>query len=180
MTIFHVPWQETDEKVSFALRLIDEDGRAVMQPGATDGLPVQVNGHFEARRQPGMTPGTEINVPMSFNIVLHLTPGRRFSWVLDVDGQADESWQLAFESQAGELAGSPERSTSNSTHDLVLELERAEEAGVRLDPERGLGERGAAPVAAGPGRGHLQPDRLGLAVEGGRALDGAAAGAGRG
>src|SRR2546429_671375 len=53
VTIFHVPWQETDEKVSFALRLIDEDGRAVMQPGATDGLPVQGNGHFEARRQPG-------------------------------------------------------------------------------------------------------------------------------
>ena len=74
VAIFHVPWQETDEKVSFALRLIDEDGRAVMQPGATDGMPVQVNGHFEARRQPGMTPGTDINVPMSFNIVLHLTP----------------------------------------------------------------------------------------------------------
>src|SRR6267154_2812745 len=66
----------------------------VMQPGATDGLPVQVNGHFEARRQPGMTPGTDINVPMSFNIVLHLTPNRRYSWVLDVDGQADDSWQL--------------------------------------------------------------------------------------
>ncbi len=73
VVIFHVPWQETGEKVSFALRLIDEDGRAVMQPGATDGLPVQVNGHFEARRQLGMTPGTEINVPMSFNIVLQLT-----------------------------------------------------------------------------------------------------------
>jgi hypothetical protein len=42
VAIFHVPWQETDQKVSFALRLIDEDGRAVMQPGATDGLPVQV------------------------------------------------------------------------------------------------------------------------------------------
>ena len=99
VAIFHVPWQETDEKVSFALRLIDEDGRAVMQPGSTDGLPVQVNGHFEARRQPGMTPGTDINVPMSFNIMLHLTPNRRYSWVLDVDGQADDSWQLPFETR---------------------------------------------------------------------------------
>jgi hypothetical protein len=78
VAIFHVPWQETDQKVSFALRLIDEDGRAVMQPG------------------------TDINVPMSFNIVLHLTPGRRYSWVLDVDGHADDSWQLSFETrQAG-------------------------------------------------------------------------------
>ena len=68
--ILHVPWQETNEKVSFSLRLVDEDGRGIMQPGAQDGLPVQVNGHFEARRPPGMTPGAEINVPISFNIVL--------------------------------------------------------------------------------------------------------------
>ena len=27
VAIFHVPWQETNEKVSFTLRLIDEDGR---------------------------------------------------------------------------------------------------------------------------------------------------------
>ena len=97
--IFHVPWQETDERVSFALRLIDQDGRAVMQPGARDGLPVQVNGHFEARRPPGMTPGTEISVPMSFNIVLHLAPGGRYNWVLDVDGHADDSWRLSFETR---------------------------------------------------------------------------------
>ena len=102
--MFHVPWQETNEKVSFTLRLIDEDGRPVMQPGATDGLPVQVNGHFEARRQPGMTPGTEINVPMSFNIVLHLPPGGRYTWVLDVDGQADDSWRLSFETRQAQAA----------------------------------------------------------------------------
>jgi hypothetical protein len=46
-----------------------------------------------------MTPGTEINVPICFNIVLHLTPGGRYSWMLDVDGQADESWQLSFETR---------------------------------------------------------------------------------
>ena len=70
------------------------------------------------------------------------------------------------------------RSTSNSSH-LVAELERAEEAGVRLDPEPGLGQRRAPPVPAGAGVGDLQPGRLRLAVEGDRALDGAAAGAGR-
>jgi hypothetical protein len=31
-----------------------------------------------------------------------LTPGRRYSWVLDADGHADDSWQLSFETrQAG-------------------------------------------------------------------------------
>ena len=102
--LFHVPWQETDERVSFTLRLIDEDGHGVFQPGAQDDLPVQVNGHFEARRPPGMLPGAEINVPMTFNIVLHLAPGRGYSWVLDVDGHADESWRVSFETRQAQTA----------------------------------------------------------------------------
>jgi hypothetical protein len=95
--IFHVPWYETGQKVSFALRLIDADGRAVVQPGARDGLPVQVNGNFEAQRLE--TLDAEVNVPMSFNLVLHLAPGRRYRWVLDVDGYADDSWRLPFETR---------------------------------------------------------------------------------
>jgi hypothetical protein len=51
-----------------------------------------------------MTPGTEINVPMSFNIVLHLAPGTRYSWMLDVDGQADDSWRLSFETRQAQAA----------------------------------------------------------------------------
>jgi hypothetical protein len=44
---------------------------------------------------------------MSFNIVLHLAPGRRYSWVLDVDGQADDSWQLSFETRQAQAGGGP-------------------------------------------------------------------------
>ena len=43
-----------------------------------------------------MAPGTEINVPMSFNIVLQLAPGGRYTWVLEVDGYTDDSWRLSF------------------------------------------------------------------------------------
>jgi len=94
--LFHVPWQETGERVTFTLRLIDEDGHPVHQPGPQGMLPVQVNGHFEARRPPTMAPGTEINVPMTFNIVLQLAPGGRYTWVLEVDGYADDAWRLSF------------------------------------------------------------------------------------
>jgi hypothetical protein len=103
--IFHVPWQETERTISFVLRLIDEDGRPVVQPGAQDGLPVQVNGHFKASRPPGATPGTEVNVPMCFNTVLELAPGGRYSWVLEVDGQADDSWRLPFAARQAQAAG---------------------------------------------------------------------------
>jgi hypothetical protein len=94
--LFHVPWQETGQRVTFTLRLIDEDGHEVHQPGPQGPLPVQVNGHFEARRAPTMAPGTEINVPMSFNIVLQLAPGGRYTWILEVDGYADDGWRLSF------------------------------------------------------------------------------------
>jgi hypothetical protein len=36
---------------------------------------------------------------MCFNIVLHLPPGGRYTWVLDVDGYADDSWRLTFETR---------------------------------------------------------------------------------
>jgi hypothetical protein len=94
--LFHVPWQETGQRIAFALRLLDEDGRPVVQPGAKDKLPIQVNGHFTARRSPEMTPGTEVTVPLSFNTVLDLAPDARYTWVLEVDGQADDSWRLPF------------------------------------------------------------------------------------
>ena len=64
--------------------------------------------------------------------------------------------------------------------DLVAQLERTEETGVRLDPERGLNHTGGPPVPARPRRGHLQPGRLRSPVQGERALDRAAAGPGRG
>jgi hypothetical protein len=94
--LFQVPWEQTDQNVSFTLSLIDEDGRGVHQPGPQSALPVQVNGRFEARRAPGMAPGTEINVPMCFNIVLQLDPGRGYTWVLEIGGYTDDAWRLSF------------------------------------------------------------------------------------
>jgi hypothetical protein len=98
--IFHVPWQHTNEKIPFSLGLLDEDGHPVIQPGPQGPQPVQVNGQFEAGRPPGLTPGSEIGVPMTFGSVLHLPPGRRYTWVLEVSGQADDGWRLSFATRA--------------------------------------------------------------------------------
>jgi uncharacterized protein DUF6941 len=94
--LFHVPWQHTNEKVAFTLRLVDEDGHPVLQPGPRGAQPVQVDGQFEAGRPPGMTPGSEIGVPMSFGSVLNLPPGQRYTWVLEVSGHSEEDWRLSF------------------------------------------------------------------------------------
>jgi Family of unknown function (DUF6941) len=94
--LFHVPWQRTNERIGFALRLLDEDGMPVSQPGPAGGQEVQAAGQFEAGRPAGLAPGTEINVPIVFNTVLQLAPGQRFTWVLEVGGQVDEAWRLSF------------------------------------------------------------------------------------
>jgi hypothetical protein len=94
--LFHVPWQHTNEMIKFTLRLIDEDGHQVIQSGSHGPQPVQVNGQFEAGRPPGMTPGSEIGVPMTFGSVLHLPAGRRYTWVLEVDGHGEDDWRLSF------------------------------------------------------------------------------------
>jgi hypothetical protein len=94
--LFHVPWQRTNERISFTLRLLDEDGMPVSQPGPDGSQEVQAGGQFEAGRPAGLAPGTDINVPITFNTILQLAPGRRFTWVLEVDGQVDEAWRLSF------------------------------------------------------------------------------------
>ncbi|HLX46864.1 MAG TPA: hypothetical protein VKS82_00870 [Streptosporangiaceae bacterium] len=94
--LFHVPWQQTNERTVFTLSLLDEDYRPFPDTGLPGERPVQASGQIEAGRPPGTAPGAEINVPVAFNTVLQLPPGRRFTWVLEIDGQTDESWRLSF------------------------------------------------------------------------------------
>jgi hypothetical protein len=103
--LFHVPWQRTNERTIFTLRLLDEDGRAVATPEPGGTQPIQAGGQIEAGRPAGLAPGTEINVPVAFNTVLQLPPGQRFTWVLEIDGQADEGWRISFATREGSPLG---------------------------------------------------------------------------
>ena len=107
--LFHVPWQQTNERAEFTLRLLDEDGGSVRGPEAYGEQPIQAGGQIEAGRPAGLAPGTEINVPIAFNTVLQLPPGRRFTWVLEINGQTDESWRASFATrEAASLVLAPE------------------------------------------------------------------------
>jgi hypothetical protein len=102
--LFHIPWQRTNEKISFTLKLLDEDGTAVIQPGPNGAQEVRAGGQFEAGRPAGLAPGTEINVPVAFNTVLQLSPGGRYTWVLEIDEQADDEWRLSFATRENQPA----------------------------------------------------------------------------
>jgi hypothetical protein len=102
--LFHVPWQQNNERTVFTLRLLDEDGRPVAAPEPGGPQPIEAAGQIEAGRPAGLAPGTEINVPVAFNTVLQLPPGRRFAWVLEIDGQTDEDWRISFATRSGPAA----------------------------------------------------------------------------
>ena len=95
--LFHIPWERTNRKTTFKLGLIDADGHSVTQQGPIGEQPIEVSGQFEVGRPAGVPPGTEINVPITINTVaLQLSPGKQFTWVLEVDGHADDDWRLSF------------------------------------------------------------------------------------
>lgn len=95
--LIDVPWNQTNQKVAFALRLNGADGEPVMQPGPMGNMPIEVGGEFEVGRPVGLAQGTPITVPLAINIPpLLLTPGQRFSWDLTIDGESHQDWHLAF------------------------------------------------------------------------------------
>jgi hypothetical protein len=86
-----VPWDQANIKHDLYLRLTDSDGNVVLipQPPTGDMGPLEVSGEFEVGRPPGLPHGTDIDHPMPLNISagLTLTPGQRYQWRLDIDGE---------------------------------------------------------------------------------------------
>lgn len=92
-----LPWAWANQKVSFSLRLLREDGQPVTQPGPLGETPVRVEGEFEVGRPPGLKPGTPLDVPLALNMPpLLLSPGERFSWELSINDETQGDWHLAF------------------------------------------------------------------------------------
>jgi len=96
-----VPWDQTNVKHTVALELKDEDGAPVTFPTPMGPQPVKIEGALEVGRPPGVRPGTPLEAPMAFNVgPLPLTPDRRFTWVLTIDDESHEDWQVSFSTRA--------------------------------------------------------------------------------
>ena len=98
-----VPWDEANKRHHILLELKDEDGHPVELPTPPDGSPkpIKVSAELEVGRPPGLAPGTPLDAPMAVNIgPLALTPGRRYSWELSIDGETREDWRVTFSFRA--------------------------------------------------------------------------------
>ena len=106
--LIDVPWDQTNEPLSFNLSLHSADGEAVTQQGPAGQVPIEVGGQFEVGRPVGVAPGTPITVPLAINVQpIPLAPGQRFVWELRVSGSAEKDWRLAFSTRPAPVSSGP-------------------------------------------------------------------------
>lgn len=86
-----VPWDQTNRKIKFELRLKDDDGQPVDlrgQRGSSNLGPGDAiaGGEFEVGRPPGMKPGTPIDVPLVIPFAAMQLRLGGYVWELDING----------------------------------------------------------------------------------------------
>lgn len=95
--LVQVPWGEANRRLRFALRLLDEDGSVLLQPGpAGQQISIESAGELEVGRPPGLLEGSMLNAPLAIKTgPLLLKPGR-YVWEFSLDGRTEENWNVAF------------------------------------------------------------------------------------
>lgn len=92
-----VPWDRTNQRHRWTLRLVDADGQAVMVPTDQGSRPVEIAGEFEVGRPPGIPPGTPIDLSVAINSgPIPIPPGGRYVWRLSVDDEENDAWAVGF------------------------------------------------------------------------------------
>ncbi len=83
------------------LRLVDEDGRPVVQHGPQGDHEVFFGAQLEVTRPPGLVAGAPIDAAMAIGVPpFGLPAGRRFSWRLTIDGESKTDWAVEFATRA--------------------------------------------------------------------------------
>ena len=89
-----VPWDDTNQRHTVELKLLDSDGKPVTDP---NDKPLGLQSHFEVGRPPGLLAGADQSVVLALNIgPLPLKPGERYVWVLSIDGESADDWRVPF------------------------------------------------------------------------------------
>jgi hypothetical protein len=97
-----VGWDEANVAHPLALRLVDSDGRTVALPGPAGEQRIEFPGNLEVPRPAGIPHGSEIDATFVVNVgALPLTPGQRYRWQLEIDGEVKASEPFLVRPSAG-------------------------------------------------------------------------------
>jgi hypothetical protein len=93
-----VPWTEANRKILVLIELVDADSQPfVVQDPLGEPQPIKIGIEVEVGRPPGLLPGTPLDATLAFNVPpLPLSPGKRYTWRLSIDGETKEHWRAAF------------------------------------------------------------------------------------
>ncbi len=98
--LIHVPWDQANTKHTMRLELLDADGAPVTvenEEGEEQPIVFFDDIEFEVGRPPGIKPGTPLELPVAINSSpLPLELGKRYEWMLSIDGESDVDWHLGF------------------------------------------------------------------------------------
>jgi hypothetical protein len=103
-----VPWHAINIEHALRIELLDADGQPVEIETPDGPQPLRLDGRFQATPAPNVKPGTQIDLPLAFNLPPQPIPaGGRYEWRLSIDGETDEDWRLVFSTRpepAGEAS----------------------------------------------------------------------------
>lgn len=96
--IIELPWTAAGVPQTVRIELLDDQGKPVMLEGPEgDSQPVLYAEQFDVAPQPGIKRGTPLARPIAVNFgPLPLTPGCRYEWRAEVNGETKEDWRLGF------------------------------------------------------------------------------------
>lgn len=91
-----LPGSSSARSYSWALDLLDADGRPVALPTPDGPQPVGVSGGLDLNPQSPPPAGVSLDVPLAVNFgPLPLSPGR-YGWRFSLDGSSEEGWTTEF------------------------------------------------------------------------------------
>ncbi|NHC12632.1 DUF6941 family protein [Motilibacter deserti] len=93
-----IPWDQTNEPHEVVLSLLDADGHVVLVPGPEGDVPLRIPNTVQVGRPAATPDGTPIDASFVVNYGpgLPLTPGERYTWQLEIDGESKEHWSRGF------------------------------------------------------------------------------------
>lgn len=92
-----LPWDSAGVPQKIRFELLDDQGKPIMNGDPEGKQPVRVDGEWNVAPAPGVPRGTPLSSPIAINLPPQaLTPGCRYEWRAEINGETHEDWRLGF------------------------------------------------------------------------------------
>lgn len=104
--IASVPWDLANQRYALAAELVDEDYVPFRPEDAPEDFKFRFEVPLEVGRPPGITAGSSLDWVQAVNIgPLPLEPGKRYVWVITLNGETKEGWSHPFNVRPADFGG---------------------------------------------------------------------------